>query len=254
MNLTFKEIIKLAVNEGELPRYIYKYLPIRDDIFSKKTMKFSKSADFNDPFDCKLELNNQYQQHELEHYFEFNGLRKDIALEAAKYYTNNSNSWNVYLNNLIHDELSKCRICCFSEKNDDILMWSHYSDKHKGICLKFDLIIDPDFFDIPMKVQYEVNYPELNFIRDKGDCLKTILSTKALDWKYEKEIRIFKQNCLDYISFRKEALIEVVFGCKTESSEISRIMKIANEHDFSHLTFKKAVQKKSMFALDFESI
>ena len=28
-------------------------------------------------------------------------------------------------------------VCCFSEKKDDILMWSHYADGHKGFCLEF---------------------------------------------------------------------------------------------------------------------
>lgn len=28
---------------------------------------------------------------------------------------------------------------CFSESNDDFLMWSHYSSKHSGICLEFAL-------------------------------------------------------------------------------------------------------------------
>lgn len=28
---------------------------------------------------------------------------------------------------------------CFSESNDDFLMWSHYSSKHSGICLEFEL-------------------------------------------------------------------------------------------------------------------
>lgn len=28
---------------------------------------------------------------------------------------------------------------CFSEKNDEFLMWSHYASKHSGICLEFSL-------------------------------------------------------------------------------------------------------------------
>ena len=28
------------------------------------------------------------------------------------------------------------KVSCFSEKADTILMWGHYADKHKGICLR----------------------------------------------------------------------------------------------------------------------
>lgn len=38
-------------------------------------------------------------------------------------------------------------ISCFSKRYDSILMWSHYGDKHKGICVEFDRP-DKDFLDV----------------------------------------------------------------------------------------------------------
>jgi hypothetical protein len=35
----------------------------------------------------------------------------------------------------LRDSLPK--VCCFSGNDDNILMWSHYADSHKGICLRF---------------------------------------------------------------------------------------------------------------------
>lgn len=35
--------------------------------------------------------------------------------------------------------LKNSYVTCFSEKNDNFLMWSHYSSKHSGICLEFTL-------------------------------------------------------------------------------------------------------------------
>ena len=29
-------------------------------------------------------------------------------------------------------------IACFTTKNDNTLLWSHYADEHQGICLEFD--------------------------------------------------------------------------------------------------------------------
>mgnify|MGYP002227506002 FL=1 len=28
---------------------------------------------------------------------------------------------------------------CFSERNDSLLMWSHYADEHRGLCIGYNL-------------------------------------------------------------------------------------------------------------------
>lgn len=35
------------------------------------------------------------------------------------------------------------RLCCFSEEGDPCLMWSHYADNHKGICIEYDFKAAP---------------------------------------------------------------------------------------------------------------
>jgi hypothetical protein len=32
----------------------------------------------------------------------------------------------------------KVKACSFSERNDSVLMWSHYADQHKGFCIEYD--------------------------------------------------------------------------------------------------------------------
>ena len=32
---------------------------------------------------------------------------------------------------------NKALVSCFSERNDSILMWGHYADKHKGVCIGY---------------------------------------------------------------------------------------------------------------------
>lgn len=38
----------------------------------------------------------------------------------------------------IETELQKFGVTCFTENPTDILMWSHYADNHRGVCLSFD--------------------------------------------------------------------------------------------------------------------
>lgn len=97
----------------------------------------------------------------------------------------------------------KYGIICFSQSFESPLMWAHYADNHKGVCLKFEVRED-DCFDI--------TYPESmgKFVEDKlknrslasklavlcncrlpeKDLIK-ILTTKFNEWSYEKETRVF---------------------------------------------------------------
>ena len=75
-------------------------------------------------------------------------------------------------------------LLCFSKSWRNPVLWSHYADEHKGICLGFD---------VPQSCLYEVKYvPErLQFeqlVPDEGQ-LQQLLRTKFKDWGYEAEYR-----------------------------------------------------------------
>jgi Protein of unknown function (DUF2971) len=91
-------------------------------------------------------------------------------------------------------QLSKKRgVLCFSESWQSSVMWSHYADKHKGVCLEFEV---PQ--DLLAKIRY--NHSRLtNVIRlldsskskSREDTVKRLLTTKFAHWRYEQERRIF---------------------------------------------------------------
>ena len=77
-----------------------------------------------------------------------------------------------------------------SEKNDDLLMWSHYSQEHKGFCLEFDASVEDTLFWSAMKVTYTNEYPEVDITRlTQPEEFRKLLLTKATCWKYEEERR-----------------------------------------------------------------
>lgn len=83
-------------------------------------------------------------------------------------------------------ELSKSNgLLCFSRNWTNPLLWGHYSDKHKGVCLGFDV---PD--DNLKEVEYvSERFPIPAVIDDL--FMKKLLSTKFEHWKYEEEYRTF---------------------------------------------------------------
>jgi hypothetical protein len=87
---------------------------------------FSSAAEFNDPFDTRfVERDHRAQQQQLERERRAQGT--DAALLGLA------------MMNVFQREhragLVKTRVYCVSEIVDSILMWSHYADSHRGICV-----------------------------------------------------------------------------------------------------------------------
>lgn len=109
-------------------------------------------------------------------------------------------------------------LLCFSKNWNNPLLWGHYADKHRGLCLGFDI---PDHHLI-----------DVNYIDERIDGLpqqinestmKHWISTKYIDWAYEDEARAFlnlNDKCTEtglYFSDYNEEmkLRQVIIGCKS---------------------------------------
>lgn len=77
-------------------------------------------------------------------------------------------------------------VICFSKSWKNPVLWSHYADKHRGICLGFD-VEDT----LLKKVTYEGNLMDLPSINSTWPVLEDrLIFTKYRDWKYEEEYRM----------------------------------------------------------------
>jgi len=139
------------------------------------TLSVSSPEIFNDPFDCLLLL-----------YFK----------EATK------NKMEINTDNLLN-ACKKIKIRCFVENDGEPtnpLMWSHYADGHKGICIKYqfpnDVVSHDDDKRIVTKFQ-KVKYKEnMTFYLEEDKISKEeALCTKTKDWEYENEIRLIHYDC-----------------------------------------------------------
>ena len=80
---------------------------------------------------------------------------------------------------------------CFSRSWSHPLIWSHYADKHRGICLGFDVHQDKA---IPIsykteRLEFDIERQLSKDTRDEKLGLK-LLTTKFEGWKYEDEVRL----------------------------------------------------------------
>ena len=122
----------------------------------------------------------------------------------------------------------KWGVLCFSRSWHNPVLWSHYSDKHRGICLGFDVA---DSF--LKKIRYTGKRIKVDIVsvlnsRDVGESIvDRLLFTKYTDWRYEKESRAAVQlrhrdssTGLYFYDFdNRVKLAEVIAGARSTLSE-----------------------------------
>jgi hypothetical protein len=246
---------------------IYKYRNLteytREMIFNK-TLYFSNPLKYNDPFDTIINFYFEGDYDLLCHKFMELGVR-DYKGFAKKLCIRNEFT-EIYKNN---PDLLNLSITCFSEEWDNILLWAHYADEHKGICLEYKTVINDGYtcllFDHEdMKIDYPVPLLKVNYIEKQlekvnalftkylTDQLKSFLSTKYKIWEYEKEIRCIvpnsKFNNYPNAKLGKNVLNGIIFGLRFDKKEKEEFKKLVNSyHD--NIVFYSAVQVANEYKL-----
>ncbi len=243
-------------------KYLYKYFPFDikriKPIILKNKLYFSSPSKFNDPFDCKtlLSLKNSsyddwfdflkplykskctnHSDDEMIQYF--NGLFKSGTLESKEV--------EKVLEEFINEDKEKIEnlgILCLSEVRLDILMWSHYTDGHKGLCLEFgqegiDKFRTEKNMDFE-KIIYRGKYPTLidyNKARNnkaqgkKNEFAKLCICSKSKHWKYEQEWRLISKSCNKYIEYPEEMLTGIIFGYYMSDNDKMQIKEMIKKKE-----------------------
>ena len=271
-------------------KLFYKYQGIDDkdsnhtiENLSKNQFYFSDLTNFNDPFDSKV---NSFYRGKKEEWFEW---LKNIGNDPAKInnmiklnidngilkkeddfiISDSTNQKDPSFHGTIHKKIYP-RVNCFTETDDNILMWSHYADGHQGICLRFwsNQAADGYFLilnSIPSpfhEVEYKDDLPPAAnmFDENRHKAITKFLSTKYSDWKYEKEYRmlLFEDELEEgTIKFKKEDLEGIIFGLKIEPKNVERIYNIINKKylkDGIHINFYEAKEIHGKYKVQIEKI
>ena len=127
-----------------------------------------------------------------------------------------------------------------------MLLFSHYSVDHKGICIEYE--ISQEFLQKNTKIFYTpVQYQNTKRIND----IKQLFAVKNIQWEYENEARFvaFGKNS-KYFDTVKEGvkITKIFFGLKTSDEDKELVYRILNERGIQF--FKP--RKKDDSLLDFE--
>ena len=195
---------------------------------------------FNDPFDSSIIVKTDNSKDEIRNYFSRIQLEDPLKEALIQKCINDPDFFKNYINEGIIQRMENNGVSCFSKSKENILLWSHYADSHKGICLEFDISKDKDFFTAPHFMDYSEKYLDFNYLKEREEVQK-LIRAKYIGWEYEDEIRIIKMK-IGYNKFQKDCLVSIIFGCGVDSdNDIIKVIKnIITEQNYPNVQFFKA--------------
>lgn len=231
---------------------------------------FSSPDQFNDPFDCNPSIKNDIDKDKLRSILfelirtrrasEISGHLSKINIKAGKaenFIFEQSNNdakskldyiaymaqdpeyenaeeaekWNLV--DAVKTELTSHYskgVYCLSTSYLNPLLWSHYGDEHRGVCIGYSTERNP--IPIPQEVIYETDRTvytslvykafiekDLSAISHLDSC---VLLRKAPEWRYEDEWRLIGSHGEQESPF---LLKEITFGLRCPYSVIHSIIK-----------------------------
>ncbi len=239
---------------SKVNRYLHRYLAVNDKLKTsllQNYLWFSDPMDFNDPYDCNLEVCCDGTFEEVLNYlYDVNlasnsTMTHEQLLNRAAFLAANPDEMDRLSKAQDRDTISKLGVCCLSERRDSLLMWSHYADKYKGICLTFDVTLDSSLFGKQLcAVEYPAKYPKHRFPADVGffSMYRLLVATKSSEWSYEYEIRLIRDNhrppYRGKVPFNKSALVSVTFGHKCSALNKQEIIELLHKAGgYEHVKF-----------------
>jgi Protein of unknown function (DUF2971) len=190
-----------------LPSILFRYRSLSgeafkhtQDIFLRERLYLSSAEALNDLGEglCTMELPSHMQKNN----------RSQMETWAHGNY-----GWGMQIRH--SQSKGKIRIASFSASCTNQLLWSHYADSHRGICIGFLMSATPDL-SCASPVTYNDNLPVWR--GDDKDLMSMVFCTKSTDWSYEQEWRVITES-KTFLSLPKIAIHTVILGARISDAD-----------------------------------
>lgn len=221
------------------------------DILINQRLWFSNGSNMNDPFECKM-FSEEIFNKIWENYPIRNHLKDSLYSKVER-------------------TLNSVGICSFSKAKKNQLMWSHYANEHKGFCIGFDVerlkLSDNEINEVDVKYQgvyphkeiierinhFEKNGHNNNYRDITYDIIFSILRTKYTSWKYERELRLIREEVTPF-TFNPNAINSITFGLKMDSEDKKQIIGLINTPKWRHMKIYQSYLSDIKFELIFKPL
>lgn len=143
----------------------------------------------------------------------------------------------ITLQNKLLTQIKYVGIYSLSKYYSNELLWSHYSNSHKGFCIEYELndLIPENTKTLIFPRIINIDYrkgPPIYSLDGSGDLqtkiIRKLIGTKSNSWKYEGEIRIiFLENGEQKIN--QKAIKSIIFGFHTSKKDINNTINLIQD-------------------------
>jgi len=201
------------------------------DSLVNSELHFALPQNLNDPFDCQVDIKRSLN----------NAIMKSTGVDR-------DNLQNLTRIEGFFDEVEKdirtFAVCAFSLELENSLLWSHYGNEHRGLCLMYcfpesfisyttDQLIGISVVDYKMDpltqwfMDIASSLREFDFEKFATELVKKVLVIKDECWSYEREVRIIRK-VSGGLPTDKNFLRQICFGMNTPVSDINLIRKLVS--------------------------
>ncbi len=246
------------MNSHVLPAKLYKYRPFSTTtlrMFTEAEVFFARPCTFNDPFDCNPQVHADVEWREVECLWKVVVLKqmtKARMIRAMERHRHNAtehgkhdddgNGTDRYIQFMISDidaylkaQFKDHGVLSMARSWDNPLMWSHYADEHRGICIEYET--DDHRCTTLGPVDYRssrfIHISDLHqwLVNDSSEAKRKIFDqyffAKAPQWRYEREWRaVARKNGVQDRPFNLHA---VHFGLRCDVAIVTTIAKLFDD-------------------------
>jgi len=217
----------------------------------KGSIFFASPKRLNDPFDCNIDIKKSIETAAV-------SLDEDKAIKLRELLKNEE------LFKQLQTDINNLGICSFSLELKEILLWSHYANDHKGLCILYEfpedfLTDDKNKIFGAAGVSYE---PEsltkwftsiadslpIDFEKFVFELAQTIVTAKSPCWSYEKEVRIIRSQCGPF-KIPKSFIKQICFGLQTSEEDVELVQEVIR-HYTNKVNFCRVIRGESDFGID----
>lgn len=207
------------------------------------TLKFSSAFNLNNPFELKFNINlNPFAEGQEEAFFQQNpgSSKNDFWQWQQQVSGNDGFTWHLEQNQR-YALFQSTTICSFTDKNNNSLMWSHYTNNHRGICVKyshtlFDMLSKAKGSLGYDKVQYSDTPPLIDTLESPDSKIKKMIFNKQSEWQYEQEHRVvlLSNNDTDFVPIEHKYFEGIYIGSKADKETTSNTIGICNKYNIPY--------------------
>lgn len=218
------ELLKLAIAQGKMPRYLYKYTSADSAIkaIEDGTVYFAQFCEFNDEYEGFANLDTSFSSQDWANFLVQNGIFGWEASFLMNTVMTNPAQAAEIIKKTIEENQKNNGFLCLTPNPDNVLMWAHYADENKGCCLGYDLLADAELFSHIRKIDYDDNTIAYNYLHNNGGAMDAMFH-KSKQWEYEDEYRVIWINQHGARKVNDGCLSKIILGSKIDKMKEDEI-------------------------------